>query len=341
MPTHANRVRMTVSGTPGTGTITLNAAQSGYQSLAAAYGANATVDVVITDGAAWEVARDCTYTHSGTTLTRGTLEASSTGSVLSLTSAAVVSVTLTAARISQLDLLTGLGQAEVSVTTTATLTIGRMHVCSGTSADYTVTLPAASGNAGKLIGIRMASGLTKLVTVDGNASETIDGATSRVMWAGESAILLCDGSNWFKIAGKSCPMLAVAAMVTGVSAPSGTATKINISSATLDNTGMMVDASTNERINIKRAGEYEIVYGTGVNNAATSGAWFSRLYKNGASIHTGYTYYVSGGYPVCITTARLTLASGDYLEQYVQQYSGSTEGNAAGITLAVTEIAPW
>ncbi len=332
---------MSVSGTPGTGTITLNAAQSGYQSLASAYGGNATVDVVITDGTAWEVARDCTYTHSGTTLTRGTLEASSTGSALSLTSAAIVSVTLTAARVSQLDLLTGLGQAEVSVTTTATLTIGRMHVCSGTSADYTVTLPAASGNAGKLIGVRMATGLTKLVTVDGNASETIDGATTRVMWAGESAILLCDGSNWFKIAGKSIPMMAVAALVSGVSATSGTATKVNISSSVLDNTGMMVDATTNERVNIKRAGEYEVVYGSGINNATTSGAFFSRLYKNGASIHSGYTYYVSGGYPICVTTARVTLASGDYLEQYIQQYSGSTEGNGAGTTLCVTEVGPW
>jgi len=96
MSEHKNFVRMSVSGTPGTGTITLGSAVSGYQSLAAAYGANTTVDVSITDGTAWEVARGCTYTHSGTTLTRGTLEESSTGSALSLTSAAVVSVTATA-----------------------------------------------------------------------------------------------------------------------------------------------------------------------------------------------------------------------------------------------------
>lgn len=96
MSDHKNFVRMSVSGTPGTGTITLGSASSGFQSLASAYGANATVDVSITDGTAWEVARDCTYTNSGTTLTRGTLEASSTGSALSLTSAAIVNVTATA-----------------------------------------------------------------------------------------------------------------------------------------------------------------------------------------------------------------------------------------------------
>ncbi len=96
MSTHANRVQMSVSGTPGTGTITLNAATTGYRTFASAYGGNATVDVLIVDGTAWEVARDCTYTNSGTTLTRGTLESSSTGSAISLSSSAVVSVIPTA-----------------------------------------------------------------------------------------------------------------------------------------------------------------------------------------------------------------------------------------------------
>ena len=96
MISHANNVSMTVSGTPGTGTITLGSASSGARSFASAYGGNATVDVFITDGTAWEVARNCTYTHSGTTLSRGTLESSSTGSAISLTSAAVVCVAATA-----------------------------------------------------------------------------------------------------------------------------------------------------------------------------------------------------------------------------------------------------
>lgn len=98
IPSIKNRVGMTVTGTPGTGTITLNAAESGYQSFATAYGANANVDILIEDGTAWEIARDCTYTHSGTTVTRGTLEASSTGSAISLTSAAKVYVVHSAGR---------------------------------------------------------------------------------------------------------------------------------------------------------------------------------------------------------------------------------------------------
>lgn len=89
---------MGVSGTPGTGTITIGSASAGYKAFVS--GDNAlTFDVFITDASnAWEIAQDCTYTSSGTSLTRGTFLASSTGSVLSLTSAAIVSVGLTAER---------------------------------------------------------------------------------------------------------------------------------------------------------------------------------------------------------------------------------------------------
>ena len=93
-----NRVGMGVASAPGTGTITLGSPLVGMQSFATAYAADATVDILIVDGNAWEVNRDCTYTNSGTTLTRGTREDSSSGGVLTLSGSAVVYVTHTAAR---------------------------------------------------------------------------------------------------------------------------------------------------------------------------------------------------------------------------------------------------
>lgn len=101
------------------------------------------------------------------------------------------------------DMLSTLVDTEVSVTTTATLTIGKMHVCSGTSADYTVTLPAASGNAGKFVGVRGATALTKKITIDGNASELVNGVASMDIQAGYSVILMCDGTSWYTIAQRS------------------------------------------------------------------------------------------------------------------------------------------
>ena len=99
IPTYKNRVGV-ATATTGTGTMTLGSAESGYQGFAAGDDGKY-FDVVIEDGTAWEVARECLYTHSGTTLTRGTLEASSTGSAISLTGAAKVYVTESAERLNR------------------------------------------------------------------------------------------------------------------------------------------------------------------------------------------------------------------------------------------------
>lgn len=101
----ANNVMMTVDGAPGTGTVTLLAASANMRTFLAAYGAvSTTVDVRFQDGTAWEIARNCTYNGgSPGTVTRGTLETSSTGSALSLTSAATVEVVLPASAINSYE----------------------------------------------------------------------------------------------------------------------------------------------------------------------------------------------------------------------------------------------
>lgn len=91
-PFQADNVQMSVSGAPGTSTITLNAAVADHQSFAAVGVPNGdTVCYYVQDSSnAWELDHG-TYTVSGTTLTRGLLW-SSTGSLLSLSSAATVSI---------------------------------------------------------------------------------------------------------------------------------------------------------------------------------------------------------------------------------------------------------
>lgn len=159
------------------------------------------------------------------------------------------------------------GGTEVSVSTSTALTINRMHVISGSSA-ITPTLPAVSGNTGNFIGIRITN--TNFVTIDGNASETIDGALTRVMWLGESALLLCDGSNWFKVAGKSLPMICSMWQTGAQNIPSaGSGAILLLDSTSLDNTALMANTSTH-KITCKRSGTYIAMASVTVGPAVTA-----------------------------------------------------------------------
>lgn len=78
MGTYADRVKETTA-TTGAGTFTLAGAVTGYQSFASAYPSGTTVVYYCaTDGTNWEVGQG-TYTTSGTTLSRTTILASSSG----------------------------------------------------------------------------------------------------------------------------------------------------------------------------------------------------------------------------------------------------------------------
>ena len=91
--TFLDRVQFTVSGAPGTGAITPGSVVPGFQTIAAAGGISGqTYSYSVTDaGNAWE------YGHgawNGTTLTRTTVLASSSGgSAISMTTAAIVTIT--------------------------------------------------------------------------------------------------------------------------------------------------------------------------------------------------------------------------------------------------------
>jgi hypothetical protein len=84
-------IKAGVTGTPGTGAITIGAVTSGFRAFSNVP-ANTLVDYRIEDGTAWEIGSGL---WNGTTLTRG-LKYSSTGSLLTLSSSAVVSLIISA-----------------------------------------------------------------------------------------------------------------------------------------------------------------------------------------------------------------------------------------------------
>lgn len=62
----------------------------------------------------------------------------------------------------------------------------------------TITLPAVSGRVGTTYNIKKTDSSANTVTVDGNASETIDGATTKVLTTQyQSVTIQSDGSTWW------------------------------------------------------------------------------------------------------------------------------------------------
>jgi hypothetical protein len=77
-------------------------------------------------------------------------------------------------------------------------TSNTIQLCDATSGNVTVNLPAASGASEKVFTVKKTDSSSNTVTLDGNASETIDGATTFVLSAQyQSITVACDGSNWF------------------------------------------------------------------------------------------------------------------------------------------------
>ena len=65
------------------------------------------------------------------------------------------------------------------------------------SANVTITLPAASGCSGRIYNIKKLDATGYNVIIDGNSAETLDGALTKTLTAQyETLTIQCDGSNW-------------------------------------------------------------------------------------------------------------------------------------------------
>ena len=242
------------------------------------------------------------------------------------------------------DLLSDLVSAEVSVSSATTLTstaFGKMHLVSGSS-DYTITLPAASGNSGKIIGLRITG--SALFTIDGNGSEEIDGELTRVMWENESAILLCNGTGWTKIAGKSIPFRSIARKDDTQSFANASEVKMTFNIIE-GNYSPLYDTS-NHRFILPREGVYQI----NINTALTinvSSRVLNNLYKNGTvyrNIATGHNSDpVVGSIAGGCGSLQIRGNIFDYYELFINQNSGASRDNFTFPynQFDITEIPTW
>ena len=340
MSTHANRVKMTVASVAADPyTITLDAASSGFRSFATAYGANATVDVLITMGTTWEIARNCTYTHSGTTLSRGTLENSSTGSrITTFDNTAVVSVIATAAFGNN----AALNHVSASPTTAGvTGVVGTMHLLdiSGLTASRNFTLPATAA-VGDRVGVYITTGDdTHALIIIGDTGDTINGGSANTEWSrlfitNECVILRCvtADSAWIVEYDWRVPQQAMCRLTTAATGePVDTVVTPTAYSgawtATIDNASLSIVASSD--IKVRRAGNF-LVSAQGVSGTnVTADKYFSvYLYLNGdANIALGNQFIQSSATlgRVGAQTAMVPLAAGDYIRYRWRSQEGSKD----------------
>lgn len=92
--------------------------------------------------------------------------------------------------------ISGIGMKQAYVTKTGAYTATNDdYIIDCTSGTFTVTLPASSGRTGRILIIKNSG--TGTITVDGNASETIDGATTYSLATQYATIqIVSDGTNW-------------------------------------------------------------------------------------------------------------------------------------------------
>jgi hypothetical protein len=95
---------------------------------------------------------------------------------------------------------------------------GTTYLVDASGGAVTVTLPAATSSTDKVVIVKKtsATSLTLLVTIDGNASETIDGLTTYIMYGLDEFVAIhCDGTEWHVIdAGGKMPVLATTTTAT-------------------------------------------------------------------------------------------------------------------------------
>ena len=238
--------------------------------------------------------------------------------------------------------------AVVSVTGATTLNsnaFGNIHICTGTTADYTITLPPVAGNVGKIITFQMSSALTKLVTLDGNASELIDGSSTRIMWANESAILYCNGTSWNKIGGKTISMIGAITPSATQSISNNTDTKrtgMNTKFGADNNVPGMSD-TTNSRVVVQRPSKYKIGVAWRITNIGGTGNMEVRIYVNGAETFINSRTNATGDWPVLQVFNTHNGAVGDYIELYCKHFVGSTQTawNSTDTFILVEEIPQW
>jgi hypothetical protein len=109
---------------------------------------------------------------------------------------AVTTAKLDAGAVTRAKITETVNLASKTATYTATAS-DDVILCNANGGAFTINLPAAASSSGLHLVIKKTDSSFNAVTIDGNASETIDGVTTKKLSTQyESMEIVCDGSNW-------------------------------------------------------------------------------------------------------------------------------------------------
>ncbi len=194
----ADFVRET-STTAGTGTLVL-VAEEGYAEFSDAFSTGTSVYYCIQNGLNREVGigtigigKTLDRVTPQVTLVAGVYDDSSP-TAITLVGDSVIFISASSGFLNALA-----GKSIVTVTSTYTATSSDSTIlCDGTSAGFTVSLPAAASNVGLSLNIKKINANGNVITIDGNGSETIDGSlTAQISVTNTCLRMQSDGSNWY------------------------------------------------------------------------------------------------------------------------------------------------
>jgi hypothetical protein len=238
------------------------------------------------------------------------------------------------------DLFTQIEDETLFAYSATTVTTGNVTAAEYTHYDLTIAgltanrdfnLPTPSA-AGKRVSLRVLDGdATYALLIKANAVEI-----TRVFIIGETLEFMSYGTgagDWAisKDGRKRC--LGGGSREATQAIDTGTFTKIAIDNELAD-VGGIVDIATNDRIDIRRAGVYNVVGFTAIAGLDDQEYVDALVYVNGAATlaATNFVSYAGANVTHKVTTGPklLTLAVGNYLELYVRHNEGATQNTGTG-----------
>lgn len=186
---------------------------------------------------------------------------------------------------------------------------------------------------------------TKLATITAAGTTLIDGTATRIMWAGESAILAWNGTGWEKRAGKTIPMRCNMYLAADTASTPQALTTTPLNTTETDNTGLMANTGLN-KATIQRSGDY-ITCGSAVFVSPTApSSNIQGAVRQGATTVILSVSSVAINNFITVGGARtIPLVAGDDITLATAQNSGGTTPFVLGgkhlTFLSLTEVAVW